>query len=97
MISPLQFRLAALQTLAAVQKVGKEGSFRPLAALCTKVRSSRLVLECWRNSQAVFIHRGLRLAIIPPVQQANFFACLDARNKADGFGSCANILKFGQN
>ena len=82
---------------AAKQNIGSLGSFRPLAALCTKVRSSRLVLECWRNSQAVFIHRGLRLAIIPPVQQANFFACLDARNKADGFGSCANILKFGQN
>jgi hypothetical protein len=31
-ISPLQFRLAALQTLAAVQKVGKEGSELPFAA-----------------------------------------------------------------
>ena len=31
-ISPLQFRLAALQTLAAVQKVGKEGSMPPFAA-----------------------------------------------------------------
>jgi len=80
-----------------MQKIGKEGSALPLAALCTKVRFCRLVLECWRNSQAAFIHRGLRLAIIPPVQQTYFFACLDARNKADGFGRCANILKFGQN
>jgi len=53
-ISPLQFRLAALQTLAAVQKVGKEGSERTLAACVPKVcYADKAALctcgYCWRS------------------------------------------------
>lgn len=44
-----------------------------------------------------FVQRCLRLAVVPLIQKADFFACLDARNAADGFGRCANALKFGQN
>ena len=39
----------------------------------------------------------MRVAVVPPIKQPDFNASFDARNAADGFGRCANILKFGQN
>ena len=73
------------------------GSFQPLAAICTKVRFCLLLWAACRLRQAVSIQRGLRFAVAPLIEQANFNACFNARNAADGFSRCANILKFGQN
>ena len=50
-----------------------------------------------RSKQAVFVQRGLRVAVIPLIQQTDFFASLDTRNATDGFGRRVNTLKFGQN
>lgn len=43
------------------------------------------------------MQRGLRVAVIPLIQQTDFFASLDTRNATYGFGRRANTLKFGQN
>jgi len=73
------------------------GSFQPLAAICTKVRFCLLLWAAYRLRQAVFIQCSLRFAVAPLIEQANFNACINARNAADGFSRCANTLKFGQN
>ena len=80
--------------VAALVKVG---SFRPLAAICNKVWFHLLLWATCRLRHAVFIQRGLRFAVAPLIKQANFNACFNAHNAADGFSRCANTIKFGQN
>ncbi len=44
------------------------GSFRPLAAICTKVRFCILLWADCRSKQAVFVQRCLRVAVIPQIK-----------------------------
>jgi len=72
-------------------------SLQPSTAVCANIRFLKLLWTVWRMMEAVIIKRGLRVTVIPPIQQADFNASLDACNAADGFGRCANTLKFGHN
>ena len=72
--------------------------FLTLAAVSIKV--CILLRHVWRTSWVFLIRlikRRLAVAVIPLIQQTYFFASLDTLNATDGFGRCANTLKFGQN
>ena len=44
------------------------GSFRPLAAICTKVRFCMLLWADRRSKQAVSVQSGLRVTVIPQIK-----------------------------
>ena len=75
MISPLQFRLAALQTLAAVQKVGKEGSKRTFTAKTTNVRLG----EQATNRHSDLMHKSGPLSgpLLIKQQGVSIYNCID--------------------